>query len=72
MNATKTTHRHRPIKDVGGIFGFTACVSPGRCNPTSHGGVTILERCICGAERRTNSTGRGREETSGWIIQDQD
>jgi len=57
------THRHKPIKSE--TYGFTRCVSR-NCNSDSHGGITIVETCECGAKRRTNSTGRGREERSRW------
>ena len=49
------------------LVGFFSCVAPTRCNPASHGGVTIISACRCGAERRVCSTGPARRESSGWV-----
>jgi hypothetical protein len=66
-------HKHQSTGDEGAerTVGFAACVADPRarhlCNPKAHGGVTHLETCICGATRRTNSTGEGRTEVGPWI-----
>jgi len=52
---TKTTSTH----------GFTAPIHGARCEPRAHGGVVHVDRCACGATRRTNSTGR-YEERGPW------
>lgn len=61
------THKHR--KKTSGIQGFSACVNPYNCNPMSHGGVTIVEWCACGAMRKINSTGGIKKtETGNWEV----
>jgi hypothetical protein len=66
-----TTHVHRA--KTSKTVGFNHCVALGTeddgkgCNPYSHGGVMMVATCSCGAIRKVNSTGRGREESSGWV-----
>ena len=62
---TMNKHRHR-VKTRHDARGFSHCVAPYDCNPSSHGGVCFLEECSCGAYRYINSTGAGREETGPW------
>jgi hypothetical protein len=54
-------HRHRPLPSKQRTVGYVHCQSPGRCNPRSHGGVTFIDVCRCGAQRRTNGNAGGRE-----------
>ena len=58
-------HRHRS-KGEEKIVGFSHCAAPGRCYAASHGGICRVATCSCGATRRTNSTGPGREERGEW------
>jgi hypothetical protein len=67
MAASK--HTHRAVEKLGrGPYGYNHCVAPhhGRCNPMAHGGVMYVQVCLCGAERRINSTGAGRTERGEW------
>lgn len=48
-------------------FGFTVCVSPGKCNPAAHGGIEERAVCTCGAERRTNINGTHLER-GAWTL----
>lgn len=47
-----TTHKHKAAdsRDVA----FSGPVSIDRENPAAHGNITQIDRCRCGAERRTN------------------
>jgi len=57
-------HQHRTTKSVVRPYvGYS--VRPDRPNPAAHGGVTIVERCACGAQRLTNVNGR-HIETGRW------
>ena len=51
------THKHRTAKRSN-PYGYNCCVAGIDCVPGSHGGVTYLETCSCGAARRVNSNGR--------------
>ena len=46
---------------------YTGCIAypPTDCNGGSHGNITELAECECGATKRTNINGR-YSETSGW------
>ena len=58
-------HRHRPAKMRDSPF--LGCVAPvGQCSPASHGGITRVQTCTCGATRRVNSDGRYAEERGPW------
>lgn len=59
-------HKHKAISDKRRTIGFSSCVSPENCNAKAHGGVTHIDACSCGATRKTNSTGFGREERGKW------
>lgn len=48
-------HRHRRVSDKERAF---AGPIPGaKPNPSAHGWVVVIEKCVCGAERRTNRNG---------------
>jgi hypothetical protein len=56
-------HTHRAVPKLCRTFGWSACVGRkdgGYCNGASHGGVTHLDVCRCGAKRRTESNGNRR------------
>lgn len=57
-------HRHRPA--TADERPFAGAVSPGDPNPAAHGGICYVERCDCGAERRTNINGR-HFEFGPWV-----
>ena len=62
-----TGHKHAPAT-TSELVGYISCVCPyGDCAPRSHGGVSYVETCSCGATRAVNSTGFGREEHSDWL-----
>lgn len=52
----KMNHRHQ-IKTTRTV-GWTHCVAEGCYCGAAHGGVTHVDTCSCGAERRTESNGR--------------
>ena len=54
-------HRHRPAKMSDGPF-FGCVAQPGQCSPASHGRITRVQTCTCGATRRVNSDGLYAEE----------
>lgn len=50
---------------------WTHCVSADRgCSGRSHGGVTFVESCRCGAERKIESNG-GSVGRGRWITADE-
>lgn len=51
---TERPHHHRARRDGKGPGGYTGCVAPYNCDPSSHGAVTYIERCACGATRAVN------------------
>lgn len=59
-----TGHRHR-VKSTRTV-GFSGPVANPE-NRDAHGGVCHVDTCACGATRRTNSTGRGRDERGPWV-----
>jgi hypothetical protein len=60
-------HQHKAIEDTRTTAGYVTCVAGTRCNPRSHGGVTHMDRCACGAMRKINSTGDpNRREIGAW------
>lgn len=74
-----SNHCHRPELSLTHTVGWTACVAkPSRyCSGASHGGVTFVETCSCGATRRTESNGRHVERgaweeaapvTRNWLV----
>lgn len=62
---TKTAHQHETYRSRGPLP-FEACVAGRECNPASHGGATYVDVCLCGAERRRNSSGCGHHEAGLW------
>lgn len=60
---SKHNHRSAETRTVG----WTHCVVGGSCSGASHGGVTFVDTCRCGAKRYTESNGshRGRSE---WAV----
>ena len=58
-------HRHRPAKMSDSPF--LGCVAQaGQCSPGSHGRITRVQTCTCGATRRVNSDGLYAEERGPW------
>ena len=58
-------HEHTSISERDQAH--TGCVAPYRgaatpCEPAAHGGITRIETCSCGAQRRLNLNGGHREE----------
>jgi hypothetical protein len=47
-------HKHKAV-EYGHNYGYSGCVAGVNCDPDSHGGVSYVERCSCGAERWVNS-----------------
>lgn len=66
-------HKHRVA--MREVCGWDGCVAPGMvcgeqlyaCDGRAHGAVVYVERCRCGAVRRTESNGRFRRSL-GWIF----
>jgi len=72
-----TRHRHCPITERE--FCYFHCVNPDHCrrrgpmswqtytvHPGSHGNITRIETCTCGAIRKTNINGQ-HIERSAWV-----
>ena len=57
-------HRHR-IKSTD-TYCYSAPIPGAKYEPRAHGGVAYVDRCACGAVRRTNSTGR-YQERGPWV-----
>jgi hypothetical protein len=62
---TTIAHRHRPAKMSDSPF-FGCVAQPGQCSPASHGRITRVQTCTCGATRRVNSDGLYAEERGAW------
>lgn len=60
--SNKPSHKHAPRYSE--TIGFTGAVS-GAYNPSAHGGVTEIQECTCGAQRRVNING-AHEEIGSW------
>lgn len=60
-------HRHRAIKAERRDKCFFGCANPECCKPETHGGITIIDTCRCGAKRHTNSNG-GQRERGDWYM----
>jgi hypothetical protein len=58
-------HRHRPAKMSDSPFSGCVAVA-GQCSPGSHGRITRVQTCTCGATRRVNSDGLYSEERGPW------
>ena len=58
-------HIHEPFETK--TVGYEYPVPKAKRNARAHGGVTHLETCACGAKRRVNSTGPGRDEVGPWV-----
>jgi hypothetical protein len=66
---TIIAHRHRPAKMSNSPF--LGCVAlAGQCSPASHGSITRVQTCTCGATRRVNSDGLYSEERGAWTKDD--
>jgi len=65
---TQTMHKHKAKTEK--THGWTHCVSRGdtACSGESHGGVTRVAVCSCGARRSVESNGR-KTVSSGWVTQ---
>jgi hypothetical protein len=58
-------HEWEEIEDTTRCFGH--CVNPRDCNPASHGGITVKERCTkCGMVRFANKNCGNREYTKAF------
>src|SRR5688572_14386503 len=62
---TTIAHRHRPAKMSDSPF-FGCVALAGQCSPASHGTITRVQTCTCGATRRVNSDGLYAEERGPW------
>lgn len=64
---TSPRHTHRPVARLARTVGWTGCVATrdAYCNGASHGGVTHVDTCHCGATRMTESNGR-HSERGAW------
>lgn len=60
-----TAHRHR-VRTTRTV-GYTGPVAQPE-NHAAHGGVCHIDTCACGAVRKTNSTGMGRDERGPWVM----
>lgn len=64
-----TRHRHkvahRSDDDSLHAYGFTGCVAPWNCEPSSHGCISYEEYCACGAARSVNQNQHWAER-SAW------
>lgn len=58
-------HRHK-VKTTD-TYGYSAPIQGARYEPRAHGGVCHVDRCACGAVRRTNATGRYTERGK-WVV----
>lgn len=58
-------HRHRNYGERR-IVGWSHCVAATACSGAAHGGITYIEHCRCGAERRIESNGR-HEAKGSWL-----
>lgn len=61
-------HKHRAIKGASEVRCYSGSVSRDQ-EPRAAGGVCIVEQCLCGAYRKTNSNG-GFVERGAWIVPD--
>lgn len=52
-------HRHQ-VKNTS-TYCYSAPIQGAKYDPRAHGGVVHVDRCACGAVRRTNSTGKFQE-----------
>ena len=59
-------HKHKAIPSQERTVGWTHCVAGGSCSGASHGGVTFVDYCACGAERKTECNGR-HSARGAWI-----
>lgn len=60
-----THEKHRVVKTKERCF--QGCASSNRCRPESHGGVTFVDVCSCGAQRETNYNA-GYSERGQWYM----
>ena len=65
----KGMHHHAPVRKLRRERAFFGCVNALACDERSHGNVTILDVCRCGATRSMNCNA-GVSESSGWIAGD--
>ena len=62
-------HQHRPA--TMSARPFVGCVAlAGQCSPASHGAITRVQTCRCGATRRVNSDGLYGEERGPWATEE--
>lgn len=59
-------HKHKMVRSKQKEKGFSGCVAPYACNPSSHGNITIIDTCSCGATRRTNIN-QNHQERGAWV-----
>jgi hypothetical protein len=63
------THTHQPMlaKRTETPMVSDYCARPSRCELRAHGGIVRIDRCACGATRRTNINGE-HVESGGWRL----
>ena len=63
----RVNHIHRMLAKLSITEPFTESVAhmDVSANPAAHGGICKIDRCLCGAVRKTNINGV-HSETSGW------
>ncbi|MFA5412892.1 MAG: hypothetical protein WC350_06115 [Candidatus Micrarchaeia archaeon] len=47
-------HLHAPVSSKTIERPFTGCLCPDQCNPSAHGGFSVVETCRCGFVRASN------------------
>ena len=57
-------HKHKVEKES--TQPFFGCVSVSKCDPRSHGGITEVQSCACGATRKINRN-QFFKETGKWV-----
>ena len=65
MKSQKPHQHHKQGESK--IQGWNHCVSTECCDGRSHGGVTYVDHCSCGATRLTESNG-GKAVRGPWLI----
>ena len=66
---TPIPHQHRVA--TMSARPFVGCVAlAGQCSPASHGTITRVQTCRCGATRQVNSDGLYGDERGSWVAGD--
>jgi len=63
MTTRTKSHKHTMSTEYERCF--TTCARWTRCNPAAHGGITVREKCACGAVRLVNRNGN-HVEIGAW------